>query len=247
MESNEKVSDVKFLDCTLRDGGYYNNWDFSNDLVGDYLVAMDALNVDYVEIGFRTLKNEGFKGGFAFSSDAFLNNLDIPKGLQHKIGVMLNGSELVGSDEGLAYVLEQLFIKAEKSPVSLVRIACHVHQFEDCLPAANHLKDMGYQVGFNLMQVADCDKPEIIRLAKEASKYPIDALYFADSMGSLAPEDTVDIIKAFQGGWAGALGIHTHDNMGNALANTLTAIDEGVKWLDATVTGMGLVMLKQSI
>ena len=29
-------SNVKILDCTLRDGGYYNNWDFSFDLVGAY-------------------------------------------------------------------------------------------------------------------------------------------------------------------------------------------------------------------
>ena len=167
---------MKILDCTLRDGGYYNAWDFSNDLVADYLFAMEALKVDFVEIGFRSLKIQGFKGAYAYSSDAFLNNLGIPKSLQNKIGVMLNGSELAEHDKGLVYVLDQLFVNAENSLISLVRIACHVHQFEECLPAAKWLKDKGYQVGFNLMQVADCDEAEIARLAKKASQHPIDVL-----------------------------------------------------------------------
>ena len=56
---------VKILDCTLRDGGYYNDWDFDRELIHSYLQAMDALDVDYVEIGFRSLKNETFKAGLS--------------------------------------------------------------------------------------------------------------------------------------------------------------------------------------
>ena len=51
---------IKILDCTLRDGGYYNNWDFDENLVNDYLQALDSLQIDFVEIGFRTLKNDSF-------------------------------------------------------------------------------------------------------------------------------------------------------------------------------------------
>ena len=85
---------TKLLDCTLRDGGYYNNWEFDLDLVNDYLQAMDKLKMDFVEIGFRSLKKNGFKGGFAYSTDEFLNCLKIPKKLNSKIGVMINGSEI---------------------------------------------------------------------------------------------------------------------------------------------------------
>jgi len=38
----------------LRDGGYYNSWNFKNDLIQDYLVAMKAIGVDLVELGFRS-------------------------------------------------------------------------------------------------------------------------------------------------------------------------------------------------
>tara|TARA_Y100000294_G_scaffold11130_1_gene10230 strand:- start:167 stop:391 length:225 start_codon:yes stop_codon:yes gene_type:complete len=30
-------NNIKILDCTLRDGGYYNNWDFSKNLISKYL------------------------------------------------------------------------------------------------------------------------------------------------------------------------------------------------------------------
>ncbi len=240
---------IYILDCTLRDGGYYNAWDFRPELISDYLNAMEALNVDFVEIGLRSLKNEGFKGGCAFSTDSFLNGLAIPEQLTNKIGVMINGSELVLKQPGLVNVnlhnthlhtvLSKLFVSKNQSPVSLVRIACHVHEFADCLPAATWLKDQGYRVGFNLMQVADRSLDEITTLAKQANNYPIDVLYFADSMGSLSPLQTSQIVKAFQKGFSGALGIHTHDNMRQAIANTLQGIEDGVTWVDSTVTGMG--------
>jgi 4-hydroxy 2-oxovalerate aldolase len=229
---------IKLLDCTLRDGGYYNAWNFSSELVTDYLEAMDSLNVDFVEIGLRTLKNDGFKGGCAFSSEYFLSSLNIPKKLNNRIGVMVNGSELADQATQIDS-LEKLFNHRSNSLVSLVRIACHVHEFEACLPASKWLKDNGYLVGFNLMQVADKSLNEITELAKLASDYPIDALYFADSMGSLSPNQVSQIVQAFKAGWSGDLGIHTHDNMGQAVANTLEAVDKGVTWVDATVTGMG--------
>ena len=229
---------MKILDCTLRDGGYYNDWDFDQKLVVDYLEAMDSLGVDYVEIGFRSLKNSGFKGAYAYSDDEWLSKLVIPRGLKDKIGVMVNGAELV-SDGDINDILSKMFSSAEKSPVSLVRVACHVNEFAECLPAATWLKEQGYQVGFNLMQVADCDTQEITRLASIASEYPLDVLYFADSLGSLNTRKTVSIVRALKEGWFGDIGIHTHDNMGRAISNSIAAFDEGVEWLDCTVAGMG--------
>lgn len=226
-----------FLDCTLRDGGYYNAWDFSPDLIHKYLHAMHAARVDVVELGFRTLKNQGFQGPCAFTTDEFIRSLIIPSGLT--VGVMVNGNELVG-EVPQQEALERLFPRAAAdSPVDLVRIACHVHEFESALPAITWLKERGYQVGFNLMQVAECTQEEVKTLARQAKAYPMDVLYFADSMGSMNPDQAAQIIQWFRSEWAGAMGIHTHDNLGLALSNTLRALDEGVTWVDSTVTGMG--------
>ncbi|MBK1654665.1 aldolase catalytic domain-containing protein [Allochromatium vinosum] len=229
--------DVKFLDCTLRDGGYYNTWNFCEPLINRYLLAMKFAGVDVVELGFRSLKNTGFKGACAFTTDIFVCDLAVPEGLQ--LAVMINGSELLG-ELPLELALEQLFPNlASDSPVELVRIACHAHEFVKALPAVNWLVERGYRAAFNLMQIADLNKDQVKSIAREATQYPLEALYFADSMGSMRPTDTARIIGWLRSEWPGALGIHTHDNMGLALSNTLCALDEGVTWVDSTVTGMG--------
>lgn len=228
---------INFLDCTLRDGGYYNSWDFSEPLVCQYLEAMKAAGVDAVELGFRSTKNAGFKGASAFTTDSFLRGLVIPKGLV--IGVMVNGSELVGGGSQVE-TLQQLFpVDASESPVDLVRIACHIHEFEAALPAVDWLKEKGYRVGFNLMQIADCAEKEVKALAKQASSHKLDVLYFADSMGSMGPDEVSQVIACLRSEWSGSIGIHTHDNLGLALSNTLRSLDDGVCWVDSTVTGMG--------
>lgn len=43
---------MKILDCTLRDGGYYTNWDFDDALVTTYINAMNQLPIDYIELGY---------------------------------------------------------------------------------------------------------------------------------------------------------------------------------------------------
>jgi len=231
------MKNLKILDCTLRDGGYYNNWDFSKTLVNQYLIAMEAGEIDYVEIGMRSLVNNSFKGAHAYSTDEYLNSLSIPK--VPNIGVMINASEIVNK-VSMDEILEKLFPNhASNSPVSLVRIACHGHEFVDALPASEWLKERGYRVGFNLMQASDKTKDEFVFFAKEAQKYPIDVLYFADSMGSMEPEDIINVVTWLRIGWEGAIGIHAHDNIGKALQNTLVANEYGATWLDATITGMG--------
>ena len=84
---------INVLDCTLRDGGYYNNWDFSNDLIAKYLNSMSSSGVEYVEIGFRSFESETFRGACAYTHEDFINNIKIPKNL--KPGVMVNASELL--------------------------------------------------------------------------------------------------------------------------------------------------------
>ena len=49
---------LKVLDCTLRDGGYYNDWRFSNQIVQEYVKSVNLSKIDVLEIGFRFLKKK---------------------------------------------------------------------------------------------------------------------------------------------------------------------------------------------
>ena len=225
------------LDCTFRDGGYYTAWDFAPPLIDAYLGAMKAAQVDAVELGFRFLHNRGFKGACAYTPDDFLRSLAIPPGLT--VGVMVNGADLC-TDLGWQGAVDRLFPQpAAETPVDIVRFACHFRELPRVMPAVDWLVARGYRVGLNLMQVSDRTRADLRDLAAMAGDQPVDVLYVADSMGSLTPDDTARIIGWLRADWDGPLGIHTHDNMGLALANTLRARSEGASWLDATVTGMG--------
>ena len=57
------------LDCTLRDGGYYNNWKFDDSLVEKYIASIIESKIDIVEIGFRFLSTKRDLGTLAFSTD----------------------------------------------------------------------------------------------------------------------------------------------------------------------------------
>jgi 4-hydroxy 2-oxovalerate aldolase len=237
VNTKEKNLMITLIDCTLRDGGYYNSWDFDLALINEYLAAMHAADVEFVEIGFRSFDRSGFKGACAYSTDDFISSL--PVAPTQKIGVMVNAAEIVKHPAGVLEATRLLFRPRSQSPVTLVRFACHLHEFEQTLSACAWLKEQGYQVGINLMQVADRTDEEVEHIGKLAAGYPLDVLYFADSLGSMDPDQTSRIVALLRRHWSGAIGIHTHDNMGRAIANTLRAIEEGATWVDSTVTGMG--------
>ena len=65
MPSKYKIqSPFTHLDCTFRDGGYYNDWNFDEAAVNDYLGSMATAGIDVIELGFRFLKNDRFLGAF---------------------------------------------------------------------------------------------------------------------------------------------------------------------------------------
>ena len=95
---------LNILDCTLRDGGYYNNWDFTREVVNDYLNTMSKIGVKYVELGFRSFQARDFKGPTWYTTESYLESLHIPKSL--KIGVMVNVSEITSHPSGIVNAIK---------------------------------------------------------------------------------------------------------------------------------------------
>ena len=114
---------VQILDCTLREGGYYNNWNFSIDLIENYLKSIKNAGIQIAEVGFRLLKADNL-GICAHCSDDFLKNIAIPENLQ--IAVMIKADDFFCS--GLSAnetekALNSLFSVSDESMINLVRIA----------------------------------------------------------------------------------------------------------------------------
>lgn len=233
------TSRLTLLDCTLRDGGYYNQWDFDRSLVSEYLRAMDDSGVDIVEIGFRAMRAEGFHGPYAFSTDDFLRTL--PALRRARLGVMCNAKDLLtlgGADSRRG--VDLAFAPSERSPVRVVRIAAHASEVEACRGACSRLRDLGYTVGFNIMQAGGKTPEQMRALAATVQSWNVvDALYFADSLGSMTPASVRETVAVIRAGWKGPIGFHAHDNTASGLANALAAYEAGADWIDGTVLGMG--------
>ena len=229
---------IKILDCTLRDGGYYNNWDFDTEVVESYLKAVATANIDFVELGLRNFSQVGFHGAFAYTTEDYINDMELPDGPVY--GVMVDAKTILESDLTINNAIDKLFVDAHMSKLGLVRIAAHFHEVKASEYIAKRLKEKGYLVGFNMMQAGGKSNELISEMALAVNSWNcVDSLYFADSLGNMDHEEVLRIVAAVKVSWLGEIGIHTHNNMGKALDNTLIAKGAGVKWLDVTITGMG--------
>jgi 4-hydroxy 2-oxovalerate aldolase len=230
--------ELTLLDCTLRDGGYYNNWDFEPELVAKYLESIAQTGIQVVELGFRSFPRAGFHGPYAYSGEPFLNELEISPSL--RIAVMVDAKTLLGNSKGADAAVGQLFTESKNSKVSLVRVAAHFSQIPACGPIVEALKKRGYSVGLNMMQAGGRSRSDIESAARTIAQWgAVDVLYFADSMGNMDAGDIRGVVTAIRSAWQGDVGFHAHNNMGKANANCIEAIRSGVTWIDSTVTGMG--------
>ena len=228
---------INILDCTLRDGGYYNNWDFSTDLVNDYLKAISESGIKNVEIGFRSLKENKLNGPNFFSTENYINILKIPKNIN--IGVMINVSELTQYRKNYKKILSKIFKEKNKSKIKFVRLATHFSEIDEVVKICKILKTKKYMVVINLMQITEQNEKNIIEASRKINQAKPDILYFADSLGAMNTKDVFKYVNHLRSHWKGELGIHTHNNLGKAVSNTLSAVENGVTWIDSTVTGMG--------
>lgn len=220
------------LDCTFRDGGYYTDWQFNLELANKYLMVMEEAGIDAVEIGFRSSPKKQ-AGMFAKVSDEFIEENLYKPNIEY-FGVMVNTSDMTSE------LIKKLFSYADESPINLVRAATHFHHIHIGESVCKDLKNLGYTVTCNLMQAADKSFDEIKDSAKKINDWKaVDVLYLADSLGGMDHDAVNYAFKAIKEGWEGPTGFHGHNNKGQALSNSLEAIDIGIDWIDGTVLGMG--------
>lgn len=227
---------VQILDCTLRDGGYYNDWDYPFDLVKRYVDAVGAARIDVVELGFRTLQADGYLGATAYTTDAFVERLAPPPSL--RLAVMLNAKEIVAAADS-RHAIRSAFARRANSAVSLVRIAANLNEVERLGPAIEELHELGYETALNVMQVSELELAAVESFGRRALDFGVAYAYIADSFGALRPADVAPIMRALGAGFGTNIGCHLHDNMSYALANTMEAVDAGAVIVDSTIQGMG--------
>ncbi len=223
---------MQICDCTLRDGGYYTNWDFKKDTIVKYLKTMENIeSVNMIELGYRSKPFKKYFGEFFYCPVYFLaeaRSLAPSK----KLAVMINEKDCSKSD--LADLLSPC-----RGLVDLVRLAVNPIYCERALELADPIKKMGFEVAFNLMYLSKWIHDEDFISRLEMVNEKVDYLYMVDSYGSMLPEDVTLAFQKVKQKVKVKLGFHGHNNLELALINTVHAIEAGATIVDSTVRGMG--------
>lgn len=223
---------IEIVDCTLRDGGYYTNWDFNENLTLNYFQAMEKLPISYIEIGYRSLIQDGYKGEYNYCPDYILKyaRQQMPS---KKIGIMLNEKEVRPED------LDKL-LSSCKGIIDVVRMAVDPANIRRAGETATLIKKMGFEMGFNVMYASKwmTEYPNFMEdIASLEDK--VDSFAMVDSYGGIFPEEVETITRKLKSVLKCKVGFHGHNNTELAFANTLAAIKSGCDIIDTTMTGMG--------
>lgn len=218
------------LDCTLRDGGYYTNWDFDSQLVDTYIESINQLPIDYVEIGYRSKRMPGYFGKYFYLPVKVLEK--IRRECNKKLVIILNEKDVRAED------VDELLDPCV-GIIDLVRIAIDPKNFRRSIELAKAIKNKGFGVGINLMYMSNWKQsPELVDQFENVNGVA-DFFYMVDSYGGVYPEDVREVYAMVKSKINAPIGFHGHNNLELSLINTLTAIECGVDIVDATMTGMG--------
>lgn len=222
---------AKILDCTLRDGGYYTDWDFNSDTVDVYIDAMNKLPIDYVELGYRNNPTKAYMGKFGYCPVSVLQH--IRQNCSKKLCIMLN--EKSTKPEDLGTLLGPIV-----GLVDMVRIAIDPKNFDRAVILAKKVKSMGFELGFNAMYMSkwSSEYPEFLSKLGVLDTFA-DLFCMVDSFGGVTPDDVTEIVGIVRKNTKCRIGFHGHNNLQLGLINTVTAIKLGVDYVDATILGMG--------
>jgi 4-hydroxy 2-oxovalerate aldolase len=223
---------TKIIDCTIRDGGLVNNWDFSVEFVQDLYDGLSAAGVEYMEIGYKNsarLLNATEPNPWRFLDDHFLKEI-LPEKKFTKLSALVDIGRVDPND----------VLPREESMLDMIRVACYIREVDKGLELVQMFHDLGYETSLNIMALSSVPEHQLIEAFEMVKKSPVDVVYIVDSFGSLDPKDIEHQVKKFKEMLPNKeLGIHTHNNMQLAFANTLAAMRNGVTFLDSSVYGMG--------
>lgn len=224
---------IYLLDCTLRDGGYVNNWNFGNLRIQGILKLLSESHIEYVECGYLTEQCEPSIDSTKFTSLAAVNAV-LPQ--QTK-----NPRHAVMIDYG-TYCLEDLEDALAYAPV--MRVCFHKKDSVEALAFCERLIQKGYEVFVQPMVSPLYSDAEFMDLIWAINRIRPAALYIVDSFGSMELCDFQRLLFLTDHNLSHdiLLGYHAHNNLQQAYGNAKYMAESKLSHdiiLDASVYGMG--------
>ncbi len=223
------------LDCTLRDGGYINDWKFGHDNLVHIFERVVSAGVDVVEIGFLDDRRS-----FDINRSIMPGTADVEKifGMLDRKDSMVVGMIDYGTcDIKNIQPCEQSFLDG-------IRVIFKKKNLYPAMEYCRKIKELGYKVFAQLVSITDYSDEELreaVRLANELEPY---ALSIVDTYGLLNPESLRHLISTMDEGLNRdiTIGFHAHNNLQLGYSNATAALDydtERAILVDGTLYGMG--------
>ena len=225
---------IKILDCTLRDGGYINNWEFSQPQISKIVNALEKSKIDIIELGYLNDKK-----GNSINSTLFDSVFSVDRALSSLAPTV----QKVVMIDLFSFDIDKLPLQSN-TKINGIRLAFHKKDINDAMVAAEKIIDLGYQLFFQPMVTKNYINDEFRDLIIRANRLNIHAFYVVDSFGSMTLDEFQHYISLAHGHLNPSivLGYHSHNNMQLAFSNAIdlciSSIDREVI-LDSSIYGMG--------
>jgi 4-hydroxy 2-oxovalerate aldolase len=229
--------EIKVMDCTIRDGGLINDSQFKDDFVKAVYETCVEAGIDYMEIGYKNSKEVFPKdkyGPWRHCDEEDLVRIVGDNNTDLKLSAM--------ADAGDKCDWEKDIIPKDQSPLDMIRVACYVHQISEAAEMIHHAHELGYETTCNIMAISVAQDAEIDQALQEVRKTPATTIVVVDSFGALYHEQVRNLVLRYKKAMEGTgkeVGIHAHNNLQLAFANTIEAIVHGANRVDGTMDGLG--------
>lgn len=223
---------IEILDCTLRDGGYVNDWRFERSVISEIGQKLCQSQIEIIEGGFLSQKKKADYNQSIFSAIEDAENCF--QNCSERIALMINCGEYNADD----------IPEYSNGKVTTIRIAFHKHQRSDAQELCVALKSKGYKVFFQPMVTMGYTDFELLSLIEWANEYVPDAFYIVDSFGTMRKEDVLRMFFLIDNNLNNNIkvGFHSHNNLQLSFSNAQELILLASKrtiMIDSSVFGMG--------
>lgn len=230
------MKQVSLLDCTLRDGGYITNWQFSDKHQLSVIQSLIDANIEIVEVGYLNQAKGLDADSTLFPSmksiDATLGELKSERSSRFVVMINLGDYDV------------NLLPDATETNVSGIRLAFHKKQIPEAYEEAKIICAKGYELYVQPMVSVGYEDSEMLRLVELFDKLPIYAFYIVDSFGSMTREQFKRLFFLIDNNLREGivLGYHGHNNMQLAYSHAMDMVEmvshRNIA-IDASVYGMG--------
>ena len=225
---------MEILDCTLRDGGYINNWRFGRETIAAILEKLDQAGIDIIECGFLT-REGGDRDCSLFSSLEAVEAV-LPRQRRARYVAMI----AMGEKE-----LEPSALPDNDGRVLQgVRLTFHKAEADKAFCWAKELMAKGYPVYLQPVGTVSYSDLELLHLVEKVNVLEPYAFYIVDTLGSMYRNQVTRRFHLLDENMAPGirLGFHGHNNLQLAFSNAQVLGQIQTKrqlLLDSSVYGMG--------